>query len=219
MGKVIGWMGQGVARHLRFRPAPSPTIGFGRREPLPFLPPGPLGRGILPQAGHFTPFHPNRVAFFTPAGYAGSRAFGKEPMPMSHPLSARRRLALLAAVWLPWPWRRGLPGGAPPSPSRAAPTPSPAPGPSRSKPRGTAAPSGWKEPRWGASTATPPSPLGDPDPGPLDRPPSPPAPWPPRTSSLLRLPAGVQRPGPTGDLAGGRGPDPHPLLLPRRGVL
>ena len=37
--------------------------------------------------------------------------------------------------------------------------------------------------------------------------------------SLLRLPAGVQRPGPAGDLAGGRGPDPHPLLLPRRGVL
>ena len=78
---------------------------------------------------------------------------------MSHPLPARRRLVLLVAVLAALALAAGFAWRSTPVPVQnsayAFACPRSRLGP---KPRGPAAPSGWKEPRWGASTATPPSP-------------------------------------------------------------
>ncbi len=132
---------------------------------------------------------------------------------MSHPLPARRRLAPLAAVLAAL-----APGGGVCLAEHPRPRPE-----HRLRlrlPRSVSvqtqgdrkAPSGWKEPRWGASTATLPSPWETLTQGLWTVPPHR---HPGRLGpSLLRLPAGVRRPGPAGDLAGGRGPDPHLYFPP-----
>ena len=209
-------MGQGVARHLRFRPraVPPPPASSGV-NPLPFCPLPPLGRGYFCRRPVLYPISPKPGGIFHP------RVCWKQSLwkgadahvpPSACPPAAGAAggrpgcLALAAGFCLagtPVPVQNTAYAFACPRSVSVQTQGGPQHLLGRRNPGG-----GHRllpRPPWETLTQglwTVPLPTGtlaasDP--------------------SLFRLPAGVQRPGPAGDLAGGRGPDPHPLLLPPPG--